>query len=330
MSRIRAATLLAAAALATGAVARADVVHLKNGRTMEGEVVRRTAEAIHLEVRGGKMVLPAAMVERVEERMSPEQEFGARARRTDMSDPRAIDRLALWASSRGLGDRARNLTELARGLRLERKVEAARARGQAGAFVDVYYWAESQGLSPELRGWLLEQARAIDPADPAVRSVEQRRARRVAAERQEAARREAETRAAVERAERARIERLEERLARQQERIEELEQGSSALSDRRRVIRRRRRGRRDPDAGILSTGSDVGRGLIRRRSPLEPRPGVLGEGRGARPGHRRPGAGRHHRGHGGGPPPADAAEPATPPAPSGTHGGPSVPIRGAR
>jgi hypothetical protein len=237
------------------------VIHLKNGRTMEGEITRKTADTVQLRVRGGSMTFPMRVVARIEERARPQDAFAARMRRVDTTDPAALERLALWASSRGLGQESQNLNAQADGIRLQRRVDAVRGTRRAQDWVDVYRWAQHRRLSDEVRGWLLEQAEAIDADHQGLRI-----ARRELAQAAEAAERAADARARApegyrarkrarierykrekaEAAEQARIARLEAQLAQQQARIDELER-----CDDRRVIRRRRRPRRGVSVGVI-------------------------------------------------------------------------------
>src|SRR5690606_4493965 len=126
------------------------------------KVVDERRGAVHLEVPGGRVVLPATSVERIERRDTPQEEYGERARGTDMNDPAAVDALAAWAGERGLGDQAEHLRALARGLRLERRVAAVRGSRHAQDWVDVYQWSRAEGASLEVQRWLVEQASALD------------------------------------------------------------------------------------------------------------------------------------------------------------------------
>jgi hypothetical protein len=170
--RLRAVSLALLLLLAGGAgLARADVVLLRNGRRIEGKVLARSEREVRLKTASGVMVLPAAAVARVDLQMSAEEELGDRVHATDMTDPKAVEALALWASSRGLGAAARDLLALSRGLRLERLVAEAQRSGAPEDFVSVFHWARTNGGSDEVLDWLLAQARAIDPQAPAVLSA---------------------------------------------------------------------------------------------------------------------------------------------------------------
>lgn len=159
---------LAIALLLLAAPAVADVVRLKNGRLMEGKVVKRTESGVHLRTPVGILVLPLATVASIETAHTAQQEFAARLRLLDLDDPGAIDDLALWCSARGLGEHATDLLELSRGIRLERRVAAARAASSGRDFVDAFLWAREQGFDPVVQGWLVGQAEGINRDDPVV------------------------------------------------------------------------------------------------------------------------------------------------------------------
>lgn len=171
--------------------ALADVIHLKNGRTIEGRVLARTEKEVRIKTAHGVMVLPMVTVERVQAQVTPEEELGDRAVDTDMNDPAAIEALALWASSRGLGDASRDLLALSRGLRLEQLVARAQRLDDPGAFLQAFHWGRTNEVSDEVLDWLLDQASARAGAgDPAVAAAYHSRREDLAARAREEARRE--------------------------------------------------------------------------------------------------------------------------------------------
>ena len=85
------------------AVAQADILHLHNGRTLEGQIVQRTPTEITLRMNYGRMKVRVDQVREIERRLRPELELAERYREIDPSDPAALERLSLWASRRGLG-----------------------------------------------------------------------------------------------------------------------------------------------------------------------------------------------------------------------------------
>src|SRR5688500_394862 len=166
---------LVASVVLLAAPAHADVVHLMNGRLIEGRVIETRGGSVCIEVNGGRITLPAHTVDYIEETATPEDEYASHARRTNMSDPEAVARPAQWASARGLGDQAQHLRELSLGLDREKRVARARRNKSAVEWVDTYQWSKDAGLSPEVQRWLLDQASEADPVHPAVRAATRER-----------------------------------------------------------------------------------------------------------------------------------------------------------
>lgn len=150
-------TLAAALLLALPGLARADLIHLTNGRTLEGKVVSSTPTHIRLRVAGGQFQLPRHRIQRVEKRRPASEDYAERARKTDMEDPGQVKKLADWASARNLGAQARQLRDLARGLKLEKRIARAKAGNKASAYYDTYAWAKVQGFSPQIQRYLLTE-----------------------------------------------------------------------------------------------------------------------------------------------------------------------------
>lgn len=250
-----------AAILLAGSAAQADVLHLVNGRQIEGRVVSRTAEGVQVEVAGGVILVPTAQVKRVEERLAPQDELAVRAARTDMGDPEAVARLAAWASQRALGAEARQLEALADGLLLERKVEEARARADALGWLDVLAWARARGLSPEVRVWLADRAVAANPRNRAAWDARDLALR----EQAEAARPPAAPRRAAPpppprpeaRETDERVAALERQLAEQEAEAEALRERVGDLERRRPIVARRRRQATRPLVPGLWVGPQV-------------------------------------------------------------------------
>lgn len=154
----RATLIFALASLfASSGLVAGDVIHLDNGRTLEGKVVGRTPTTIRLRVMGGQLELPRKRVRRIEARREASEDYAERAAKTDMEDPREVRALADWASARNLGAQARQLRDLERGLKLERRIARAKAGNKASAYYDTYAWAKIQGFSAETQRYLLQE-----------------------------------------------------------------------------------------------------------------------------------------------------------------------------
>ncbi|MGE0709751.1 MAG: hypothetical protein AB7N76_21980 [Planctomycetota bacterium] len=238
-------------------LAAADVLHLKNGRTLEGKVVSERGEAIGLEVQGGVLRVPRSSVARVERRAPPEEEYRARLKKTDLDDPAAVEALSLWASAHGLGAQAKDLRRIANGQRLQQRVAVARKQKDAGAFFLTYRWAQRNGFGDDVLRYLLEQALDLDPRH----GLAQKELRRLPAVSDDDEGPEEEARREPEREEPARSSReteLERRLAEQQseadalrKRLAELERRQEAQTRQDRLERRRlRRARQSGNGGM--------------------------------------------------------------------------------
>lgn len=246
------------------AVARADDVHLNNGRTLSGRVIAQTDAVVRLEVAGGTMEVPRHLVARIVERTPPDERYAELFSALDRDDPAQVAGLAVWASRNGLGKQAEELRALARDLELRAQVDRVRGSGSAQAFLGVLAWATRRGYSRPVRRWLASKALEVDPGhDEATRALaaidaeEQREAR---ARREEAAReldRQAiAARAAEEQAQREqqeRVEALERQLQAQRDeaerlraRVRDLEQDREHARRWQIAVRRRRRRRPPP------------------------------------------------------------------------------------
>jgi len=155
-----------ASLLALPSFASADVIHLSNGRTLEGKVVSTTPTHIRLRVAGGQLQLPRKRVARIETRRPASEDYAERAAKTDMDDPKQVSQLADWASARNLGAQARQLRDLARGLQLEKRIARAKAGDKASVYYDTYAWAKVQGFSPQIQRYLLTELLERWPEHP--------------------------------------------------------------------------------------------------------------------------------------------------------------------
>jgi len=79
----------------------ADVVHLKGGGRITGEIVEQTAESVTVNIGGGNLSVGASSVVRIEKSTSPVQEFRTRAASIPPGDAEAWRELGDWAASGG-------------------------------------------------------------------------------------------------------------------------------------------------------------------------------------------------------------------------------------
>lgn len=166
---MRALSLVGLFTLACAGPAAADVLHLRNGGKLEGKVLKQGKHRIVIQLRAGKMSVPRSRIKRVEKAMSAKREFGLRKEAVNAKSPVELDKLAEWASKRGLGKEARDLRAQALGIRLEKKVVRAKKKGTVQAYLDLYGWARGADASPEVQLYLIELAAAVRKNDPKVR-----------------------------------------------------------------------------------------------------------------------------------------------------------------
>lgn len=91
--------------------AGADEVFLKEGGVLSGRVVNRTEAAVEIEIAAGRMSIPAAIVERIEEGRSVLDEYDDRRKALRPRDRAGWLALARWASGQGLARQARQAYE---------------------------------------------------------------------------------------------------------------------------------------------------------------------------------------------------------------------------
>lgn len=94
---------------------RADVVHLTNGRSMEGVILEETTEQILLKVPFGEIGLPSASVQRIERGRSALEDYLESRAALELRQGTALQwlDLALWAQQEGLDHSAREATLVA-------------------------------------------------------------------------------------------------------------------------------------------------------------------------------------------------------------------------
>ncbi len=93
--------LIFVAALAAASLASADVVHLKNGGSLEGQIVEE-GDAVIIKLPVGEVRVSREAVERIEKKPGALEEYHKRAAAIKDDDPEAHYRLGVWALSVGL------------------------------------------------------------------------------------------------------------------------------------------------------------------------------------------------------------------------------------
>src|SRR5690606_31241832 len=103
-------TLLSGLLLASSAAA--DVVHLKDGRKIEGTIVERTDTKVIVQTKFGPTELKASDVDRIEEKSTPKEEFKQRLDEAE-GDAEKLFQVYIWAKGRNLdADAKRALREV--------------------------------------------------------------------------------------------------------------------------------------------------------------------------------------------------------------------------
>lgn len=105
-------------------VAHADIVHLKDGRKIEGEVIEKTADKVVVKTKYGTQNFKPSEVDRVEAKNTPEQELAARRAKIDATKPDELFSLYEYAKEQKLTTKAKDL--LREIVKLDPNHEAAR------------------------------------------------------------------------------------------------------------------------------------------------------------------------------------------------------------
>jgi hypothetical protein len=160
----------------------ADDVYLRGGGQITGEIVEQSEDSVTVDIGGGTFTVRTASIVRIEENVSPSQEYRERAAAISSGDAEAWRELARWATSNALATQAgqawsrvvaiqpddqeanRALGRVQLDGRWVGEQESYRARG----FVEF----EGEWMTPGERQSILNDRRARDEAD---RQAEQAR-----------------------------------------------------------------------------------------------------------------------------------------------------------
>jgi Cysteine-rich secretory protein family len=148
-------------ALACALPALADVVHLTSGGIVRGEIVSETRRQVVVQTAGGRIVIPAHDVTRIERGSSPEEMYQTRLALIDPDDPEAHYSLAMWLQSIRADDLARQ--ELLETVRLD--PEHPFARSELGQVRVDGEWIERS---------VLDERRALEREEEEANSRENR------------------------------------------------------------------------------------------------------------------------------------------------------------
>ena len=86
----------------TATLARADVVHLKNGKSFEGKIVSETSKVVKIKTRFGDLEFKRDQIERIEKGKTPKEEYRERKAKLDKKDVNGLFELALFCKEKKL------------------------------------------------------------------------------------------------------------------------------------------------------------------------------------------------------------------------------------
>ena len=162
--------LLLASSLVTPRLSLADDVILTNGGRVENVKATREGDRWHLVRASGSSWIPADEVARIEVKELPWEEL-AEKKRAAGDDPVALRELARWCDEQKLHDEHDTLLALARGIELDRKLEALETEKTAAPFLALHRAMMTEGgySDAELHA-VLDRALALEPENPEVRT----------------------------------------------------------------------------------------------------------------------------------------------------------------
>lgn len=152
-----------------------DVVFLKGGGKVTGEIVKETGAAMTVDIGAGNMTVPKSSVVQVERSLSPLQKYRADAASLTPEDVEGWRRLGRWAAGRGLTMQAREAFSKVKAI-VPDDPEANRVLGLV--LLDGYWVTEKESFTtrgfvefegewmlPGERQAILEERRASEEAD---------------------------------------------------------------------------------------------------------------------------------------------------------------------
>jgi hypothetical protein len=153
----------------------ADDIYLRGGGQITGEIVKRTEEAVTVDIGGGTFTVRMSSVVRIEEGASPLQEYRARAASIPAGDAEAWRELARWATSRALGTMAGEAwskvvailpdDEEANGALGKVQLDGRWVTEEESYRAQGYLEFEGEWMRPEERQAILQERKAQEEAD---------------------------------------------------------------------------------------------------------------------------------------------------------------------
>lgn len=140
----------------------ADIILLKNGRAVRGQVVSLSEDRVSMRIPGGTIEFSRHLVKKIT-RQSTKAEKIAKEFEKVKGDPNALDKLSLRAAAEGLHSQSLDIKELADGLRLERRLEAIRHSKDPQDYLDLFRWTQLSGYSLTVQKFVIEKVLTLDP-----------------------------------------------------------------------------------------------------------------------------------------------------------------------
>jgi DNA repair exonuclease SbcCD ATPase subunit len=157
--------------LATGA--HADIVHLKDGSTIEGKVSEEDGK-IKIELKQGCVLIARDLVSRVEKMPTKEELLKEKLSNIDGKDAEALKGVAKWCKEVGLYQEARDIEKEAMQIALARKWESV-SHTDAKAVFELATWCKIEGYDQDTVEHFLYIVIGIEPDHTRAREMLQHR-----------------------------------------------------------------------------------------------------------------------------------------------------------
>ncbi|NQT19098.1 MAG: HEAT repeat domain-containing protein [Planctomycetes bacterium] len=106
MTRLLHITAIALAVIALAGASRADIIHLRNGNAMEGEIVEETDDTVKVKLPAGSITFKKDDIKRIERKLSPLKQYERALARLEDDDSVGHYFLGVWCQKAGLAKQA--------------------------------------------------------------------------------------------------------------------------------------------------------------------------------------------------------------------------------
>jgi hypothetical protein len=148
--------------LLSSAPAFADTILLKNGRSITGQVVAMNKQRVSIRIPGGMIQFNRNLVQEITRLSTPAEQIAQRLIKIK-NNPAALERLSLQAKAQGLPRQARDIKQLAKGLRLEKKLEALNNSKDPSKYLNLLRWTQLNSYSLTVQKFVVGKALRLDP-----------------------------------------------------------------------------------------------------------------------------------------------------------------------